>query len=234
MSTFSYSLLLIPLLGACTIQKDLLTAGDPDSTDDGAATTDDVTATGEIGNTGGPGSDATGDTSNGSEGTPSDTTPVEMCPDDIDMTISSGVGCDAEMPDYIGKPLPANLSANCAASPEKTEPWESEVEMTACIVGQWLACPGFTVSGVGSGVGLEFTPDGKVIRLLLDENCEVVRGTGIDHVGTWKFGDVGTGDGPNGLLYTWDPDQNGWLTTAPIVTTDPEQMRAHEGRLARP
>ncbi|HEY0139225.1 MAG TPA: hypothetical protein VGB85_34290 [Nannocystis sp.] len=228
------------MLGACTLQKDLLTTGDPDSTDDGAATADDESATGNIGNTGGPGSDATGDTStagdtaSGSEGS-SDTTPAEMCPPDgIDMTISSGVGCDAEMPDYIGKPLPTNLSANCAASPEKTELWESEAEMTGCIVGQWLACPGFTVSGVGSGVGLEFTADGKVIRLLLDENCEVVRGTGIDHVGTWEYGDVGTGDGPNGLRYTWDPDQNGWLTTAPLVTTNPEQMRAHDGRLARP
>ncbi|HEY0139227.1 MAG TPA: hypothetical protein VGB85_34300, partial [Nannocystis sp.] len=201
-----------------------------------AATADDESATGNIGNTGGPGSDATGDTASGSEGPPSDTTPVEMCPPDgIDMTISSGVGCDAEMPDYIGKPLPANLSANCAASAEKTESWESEVEMTACIVGQWLLCPGFPVYGVGSGVGLEFTPDGKMIRLLLDENCEVVRGTGIDHVGTWQYGDVGTGSGPNGLLYTFDQNENSWWTTAPLVTTNPEQMRTNDGgRLARP
>ncbi|HEY0135182.1 MAG TPA: hypothetical protein VGB85_13935 [Nannocystis sp.] len=58
MSTFPYSLLLVPLLGACTIQKDLLATGAPDSTDDGAASepavttgemtaTDDPTATGD-------------------------------------------------------------------------------------------------------------------------------------------------------------------------------------------
>ena len=178
----------------------------------------------------------TGDTASGSEGSSSDTTPADMCPpDDIDDTIWNGIGCDAEVPDYIGKPLPANLAANCAASPESVEAWESAGEMTACIVGQWLACPEFPVYGVGDGVGLEFTADGQMFRLLLDEDCNVVRGMGIDHVGTWEFGDVGTGDGPNGLRYTFDPDQNGWLVTAPSITTNPEQMRTNDsGRLARP
>ena len=53
MSNFSYSLLLVPLLGACTINKDLLATGAPDTTYDGAAsepavTTGETTTTGDV------------------------------------------------------------------------------------------------------------------------------------------------------------------------------------------
>jgi len=112
----------------------------------------------------------------------------------------------------------------CRASPGSYQDYSTHAELQTLLVRRWQRC--ITPQIAGETVGVEFTADGFFYPLTASSRGIVVRRTGVDFVGTWKFFPVGDSD-PffGGVLTRPVMVLNEVLTDAPKFTNDPRQLR---------
>jgi hypothetical protein len=107
---------------------------------------------------------------------------------------------------------------SCSASPASYQPYATEAELEALLIRRWKRCIAPQVPG--EDVGVEFTADGRWYALTRDAGGHVVRRTGIDYGGTWRYDPTPTPGLANGRFYIGDVQTN-----PPWFTNDPRQMR---------
>jgi hypothetical protein len=136
------------------------------------------------------------------------------------------VGC-GEIPGG-GDPLPGGISSDgtaqhdCDVSPASFVSYESEGELQALLVGRWQRCKAPQVKG--EDVGVEFTADHRWYPLTRRDGV-IVRQTGVDYGGEWKYLPPGEKS-----IISGAPDPRGQfvltaITDPPQFTSDPRQLR---------
>lgn len=124
----------------------------------------------------------------------------------------------------FGAACEAEPDPNCSASPASYVPYTTLGELRALMVRPWKRCIAPQIRG--EDVGVEFTADGYYYPLTRDAGGAVVRRTGIDYAGTWRFFPVGDIDPFFGGVLTRPVMLLGdTLTDAPKFTDDPHQLR---------
>jgi hypothetical protein len=142
-------------------------------------------------------------------------------------------GCDgipAEILDLLGRDprhgeggAPAERRPpDCDVVPASFVSYQSEAELQALLVGRWQRCVAPQVAG--EDVGVEFTADHRWYPLTRVDGV-VVRRTGADYGGAWKYLPPGE---PN--LISGQPDPRGQfvitaITDPPKFTENPRQLR---------
>ena len=112
----------------------------------------------------------------------------------------------------------------CKVSPASFHDYATEADLDALLVRRWKRCIAPQIPG--EDVGVEFTADGHYYPLTLSATGELIRRTGVDYEGSWKYFPVGATDPFFGETLT-HPDMllSGVLTDAPQFTDEPRQLR---------
>ncbi len=113
---------------------------------------------------------------------------------------------------------------NCSVSPASFQAYATEAELEPLLVRRWKRCIAPQIPG--EDIGVEFTADGHYYPLTNGPDGSVVRRTGVDYEGTWKYFPVGSTD-PffGGTTTRAEMLLSGVLTDAPQFTNDPRQLR---------
>jgi hypothetical protein len=112
---------------------------------------------------------------------------------------------------------------DCNVSPASFVAYETEQELQALLVGRWMRCKAPQVKG--EDIGVEFTPDHRWYPLTRDGGGAIVRRTGVDYGGEWKYLPPGERN-----LISGQPDSRGQfvitaITDPPQFTDNPRQLR---------
>ena len=113
---------------------------------------------------------------------------------------------------------------NCGVSPASYQAYFTEADLEPLLVRRWKRCIAPQIAG--EDIGVEFTADGHYYPLTSSPDGSVVRRTGVDYEGTWKYFPVGSTD-PffGGTTTRAEMLLSGVLTDAPKFTNDPRQLR---------
>lgn len=112
----------------------------------------------------------------------------------------------------------------CSVSPDSYVTYSTQEELNELLVGRWRRCTAPQIAG--EDVGVEFTDDGKIYPLTLDDAQQTIRRTGVDYVKTWAYGEPGDED-----PISHQPSKDGFIvldgviTSPPDFTAEPRQLR---------
>ncbi len=126
--------------------------------------------------------------------------------------------------DDLTVPGDPTADPNCSVSPASYQAYTTEADLESLLVRRWKRC--IAPQLMGEDVGVEFTADGHYYPLTNGPGGSVVRRTGVDYEGTWKYFPVGSTDPFFGGTTTRAEMLLGAvLTDAPTFTNDPRQLR---------